>query len=133
MCFVCVFAKGWVSRAVRAHNEHPDAITRFLRANAPHLSFAVVLGAAVLHITGEKTLNLAYAVEQVRCCQPMLSVLSRNFISSCLATFCCHCVSIGELKLVSAIGPEMSNRTMARLSMARVSTMHTSCLSQSFS
>eukprot|EP00750_Incisomonas_marina_P018346 INCI2853.1.p1 GENE.INCI2853.1~~INCI2853.1.p1 ORF type:complete len:350 (-),score=60.45 INCI2853.1:156-1205(-) len=56
--------KGWVSRAVRAHNEHPDAITRFLRANAPHLSFAVVLGAAVLHITGEKTLNLAYAVEQ---------------------------------------------------------------------
>jgi hypothetical protein len=56
--------QGCISRAVRAHNQHPGVLTRFLRQNAAHLSFAIVVGAVVLHVTGEQSLSLAYPVVQ---------------------------------------------------------------------
>jgi len=49
---------------VHGHNKHPGFITRFLRANAAHVSFAVMCGAAVLHFTGEQRIGLSYPVPQ---------------------------------------------------------------------
>jgi len=57
-------SKGCLSRMVHGHNKHPGFITRFLRANAAHVSFAVMCGAAVLHFTGEQRIGLSYPVPQ---------------------------------------------------------------------
>jgi hypothetical protein len=58
-------AQGCMSRAVHDHNSRPGAVTRFLRANVPQLSFAVVVFALVMHFTGEIRLELYNPVPQV--------------------------------------------------------------------